>query len=51
MKFGGMVGKYKGIYFLVGFFNVGEKVIYWLLIVFGIFVVISGLVFDFLIFG
>ncbi|PMH46532.1 formate dehydrogenase subunit gamma [Vibrio sp. 10N.286.49.B3] len=51
MKFGGMVGKYKGTHPSAGFSNGGEKAIYWLLIVFGAIAAISGLVLDFPIFG
>ncbi|EJL6859477.1 formate dehydrogenase subunit gamma [Vibrio cholerae] len=51
MKLGGMVGKYKGTHPSAGFSNAGEKAIYWLLIVFGTFAAISGLVLDFPIFG
>ncbi|MDE1314075.1 formate dehydrogenase subunit gamma [Vibrio aestuarianus] len=51
MKFGGMVGKYKGSHPSAGFSNGGEKAIYWLLIVFGAAAAISGLILDFPIFG
>ncbi len=51
MKMGGMVGKHKGTHPSAGFSNGGEKAIYWLLIVFGAFAAISGLVLDFPIFG
>lgn len=50
MKLGGMVGKHKGSHPSAGFSNGGEKAIYWLLIVFGAFVAVSGLVLDFPIF-
>ncbi|QIL84439.1 formate dehydrogenase subunit gamma [Vibrio sp. HDW18] len=51
IKLGGMVGKHKGTHPSAGFSNAGEKAIYWLLIVFGTFAAISGLVLDFPIFG
>jgi formate dehydrogenase subunit gamma len=51
LKLGGMVGKYKGTHPSAGFSNGGEKAIYWLLIVFGTFAAISGLILDFPIFG
>lgn len=51
MKMGGMVGKHKGTHPSAGFSNGGEKAIYWLLIVFGATVALSGLVLDFPIFG
>ncbi|CAH8192109.1 formate dehydrogenase subunit gamma [Vibrio aestuarianus] len=51
MKFGGMVGKYKGSHPSAEFSNGAEKVIYWLLIVFGTVAAISGLVLNFPIFG
>ncbi|MGC9421602.1 formate dehydrogenase subunit gamma [Vibrio sp.] len=51
LKLGGMAGKYKGTHPSAGFSNGGEKAIYWLLIVFGTFAAISGLILDFPIFG
>ena len=51
LKLGGMAGKHKGTHPSAGFSNGGEKAIYWLLIVFGSFAAISGLILDFPIFG
>lgn len=51
MKMGGMMGKHKGSHPSAGFSNGGEKVIYWLLIFFGLFIAVSGFVLDFPIFG
>ena len=51
MKMGGMVGKHKGTHPSAEFSNGGDKAIYWLLIVFGATVALSGLVLDFPIFG
>ncbi|OBT13402.1 formate dehydrogenase subunit gamma [Vibrio sp. UCD-FRSSP16_10] len=51
MKMGGMIGKHKGSHPSAGFSNGGEKVIYWLLIVFGVVVATSGVILDFPIFG
>lgn len=51
MKMGGMVGKHKGSYPSAGFSNGGEKAIYWLLMFFGAFIVVSGFILDFPIFG
>ncbi|WP_425244292.1 formate dehydrogenase subunit gamma [Vibrio gelatinilyticus] len=50
-KMGGMMGKHKGSHPSAGFSNGGEKMIYWLLIVFGAIAAVSGLVLDFPIFG
>lgn len=50
-KMGGMAGKYRGTHPSAGFSNGGEKVIYWLLIVFGCVAATSGLVLDFPMFG
>ncbi len=50
-KMGGMIGKHKGSHPSAGFSNGGEKMIYWLLIVFGAVAATSGLVLDFPIFG
>ncbi|MEH6530444.1 MAG: formate dehydrogenase subunit gamma [Photobacterium frigidiphilum] len=51
MKLGGMVGKHKGKHPSAGFSNGGEKVIFWLLIWFGLFIAVSGFVLDFPMFG
>lgn len=51
MKLGGMVGKHKGSHPSAEFSNAGEKALFWLLIVVGTVVAISGLVLDFPIFG
>ncbi|OAJ94422.1 formate dehydrogenase subunit gamma [Vibrio bivalvicida] len=51
MKLGGMVGKHKGSHPSAEFSNAGEKALFWLLIVVGSVVAISGLVLDFPIFG
>ncbi|CEO39262.1 formate dehydrogenase subunit gamma [Photobacterium kishitanii] len=49
-KMGGMVGKHKGSHPSAGFSNGGEKVIFWLLIIFGFSIAASGFVLDFPIF-
>jgi formate dehydrogenase subunit gamma len=51
LKLGGMVGKHKGSHPSAEFSNAGEKALFWLLIVVGSVVAISGLVLDFPIFG
>lgn len=51
MKLGGMVGKHKGSHPSAEFSNAGEKALFWLLIVVGTVVALSGLVLDFPIFG
>ncbi|NOI57440.1 formate dehydrogenase subunit gamma [Vibrio coralliilyticus] len=51
MKLGGMVGKHKGSHPSAEFSNAGEKALFWLLIVVGTAVALSGLVLDFPIFG
>ncbi|MBY5946998.1 formate dehydrogenase subunit gamma [Photobacterium rosenbergii] len=51
MKMGGMVGKHKGSHPSAGFSNGGEKAIFWLLIFFGAFIVVSGFILDFPLFG
>ncbi|WP_282176454.1 formate dehydrogenase subunit gamma [Vibrio nereis] len=51
MKLGGMVGKHKGTHPSAGFSNAGEKALYWMLIVVGSVVAVSGLILDFPIFG
>ncbi|NLS12589.1 formate dehydrogenase subunit gamma [Vibrio sp. SM6] len=51
LKLGGMVGKHKGTHPSADFSNGGEKALFWLLIICGALVSISGLVLDFPIFG
>ncbi|NVD06676.1 formate dehydrogenase subunit gamma [Vibrio sp. JPW-9-11-11] len=51
MKLGGMVGKHKGSHPSAEFSNAGEKALFWMLIVVGSVVALSGLVLDFPIFG
>lgn len=50
MKLGGLLGKHKGSHPSAGFSNGGEKVLYWMLILVGTVVALSGLVMDFPIF-
>ncbi len=51
MKFGGMIGKHKGSHPSAGFSNGGEKLLFWLLIWFGVVAAVSGLILDFPMFG
>ncbi|WP_428772461.1 formate dehydrogenase subunit gamma [Vibrio sp.] len=49
-KLGGLVGRNKGNHPSAGFSNAGEKVVYWMLIIVGLFAAGSGLFLDFPIF-
>ncbi|MGL6312617.1 formate dehydrogenase subunit gamma [Vibrio sp. WXL103] len=51
LKFGGMFGKHKGSHPSAEFSNAGEKILFWMLIIVGSVVALSGLVLDFPIFG
>lgn len=51
IKLGGMVGKHKGTHPSAEFSNAGEKALFWLLIIVGSVVALSGLILDFPIFG
>ncbi|KXO09891.1 Formate dehydrogenase -O, gamma subunit [Moritella sp. JT01] len=50
-KMGGMAGKHKGSHPSADFSNGGEKALFWLLIFGGVFIVFSGFILDFPIFG
>ncbi|WP_391090055.1 formate dehydrogenase subunit gamma [Vibrio sp. NH-UV-68] len=51
IKLGGMVGKHKGTHPSAEFSNAGEKALFWMLIIVGSVVALSGLILDFPIFG